>query len=269
MARVPSPNRKYGVKSRADRVAEEGAGERAQRRSRAARDQGNQAAVRLILIVVAAVFGIAGSGYYLTLPPSIDDSVEAFAQKWQAGDGAGLVAMGFRSVTDAQLEFEEDFARRGWDVAPPPLTELVVVPDDDRGLCVTVWTCAGGMLKVLWELDGSGQWEFEDYSMPSWEPPGMKTAFDAFQAAWNSEGVSGLQALAREPSGRFAQKMVRVFEQRGWIEARPAPSWSDFGEVREGRCLAEFRLDIGLLQARFEYWHPKSYLSSLKLPKRK
>lgn len=264
-ARAPSPRRRHEVKSRADRVAEEGAAGRAQLRSRAARDRGNAAALRLILVGVLAAGLVAVAGWFLTRPEPVDGAVESFAQKWAAGDGAGIVAMVDGGSARAASRFEDDLARRGWSASPPALGELVIERDDVRP--AAVWACAGGELMVRWRRGPNGGWQIYSYRMPDWEPPTVSPAVEAFRVAWASGGVSGLQALTRDPGGRVAQGIARLLDGRGWSQSRPQLS-EVYVDAERGRSKVRFRLAGNILKVTFEYWHPRWRVTGMKLPER-
>ena len=264
-ARVASPSKKYGVKSRAERIAEEGVGERSRNRRRESSQKGNSSALRILLVTVGALFLLGGGVWAMTRPPAIEDAAAEFEQLWLAGDADAMIGIIDANSARTSSKLEAKLTKRGWIDAMPALSKQEIDLRDRRA--TTSWECAGGKLQVRWLLTENSRWRITQFAWPDWEPPSVDTGIAAFRAAWAAPGDDDLKALTRIPGGRLATSLETLLKRREWRQRRPMLEEARIGGVRAGgSCTVRFKVAGGEMKVSFDYWHPRWTLSGLRMP---
>jgi hypothetical protein len=264
-ARVASPSRKYGVKSRAERIAEEGVSERSRTRRRERSQKGNSSALRIILVTVGALFLVGGGVWAMTLPPAIEDAAAEFEALWQAGDADAMIDRIDANSARTSSKLKAKLTKRGWLADMPALGTCEIERRDRRA--ATSWDCAGDKLRVAWLLTENDRWRITRFAWPEWQPPSVDSGVAAFRAAWGAPGCDGLQELTRIPDGRLANSLETLLERREWHERRPVLEEARIGGMRaDGSCSVYFTVAGGEMKVGFDYWHPRWTLSGLRLP---
>lgn len=207
--------------------------------------------------------GVAAVVLWLLLrPPSVEPSVERFAQLWNSGD----------TVTLAQLLADADavrgeLTRRGWDRSPPGLTTAQIEQQGD--IAHAAFTLAGASDRVVAHWERSPRdWALRRVEFPDVEAGELERGLEAFQRAWEGEGLGELMMLLTgELRDKRSDSIRRVLEHRQWADRRPGLGRVRVHSNRNGHARVTWAVDGGELTVRFEWWHPQWRVAGFSLPR--
>lgn len=242
-----------------------GVADQAAARQREQRRRERRQRWQLIGGVAAGVVVVGVVLWQLLKPPTVDGALAAFRGHWAKNDAAAITAMFRDGGPRGAAGWSEAMERRGWLATMPALEPGAVTPRGDA--IEAVFACRAGDVVTRWWREES-RWHLVDLDLPTYEFPDHAPAVEQFRRAWAAPGTQPLAELFRPASReRLGKTLVRVLEQRGWHERRPALGVVDVGRPREGRVRLQFPLGDGDVSVAVEYWHPGWWVTSVALPR--
>ncbi|MFO1050786.1 MAG: zinc ribbon domain-containing protein [Planctomycetota bacterium] len=236
---------------------EGGVTSRALARGREQRGRTWMRALQLIGLIVVVGVGAVIAYRTLTAPPSLTRHAEDLERLWTADLGGFL-----DSVRDMAQRgrLAESIERRGWKSTRPALSQRRI---DDTTASVAYdlpATAASeeGRFIAHYVLDPHAHdWYLTFVELPQIRAGMPAKADQAFRDAWAARGTEELIKLLDTGLQRRQQSFRTLFERHDWIEERPSIRSADIGRVREnGTVEIDYEIAGGLLETRWEYWHP-------------
>ncbi|MBL8727619.1 MAG: zinc ribbon domain-containing protein [Planctomycetes bacterium] len=217
--------------------------------------------VALGLVAVVLVIGM------VTRPPTVDATVQAFAERWARGDAEAIGQLFEEGAAGRRAtSLRDDLEQRGWNAASPRLGEPEVVPAE--GSALVHFPCGDGRLSVGFRYDERAGWLLTQVTLPPFEVPDLAPGIDAFRRAWAADGTDALVACLRPASReRLGTSLQRLLEKRDWHRQRPVLGDVDPGQPGRDRRKVLFALGNDELGVLFEFWHPQWVVVGVTLPR--
>jgi len=250
-----------------DRRVEGGIADAAQSRRRAEGRRILRRRVALGGIVVVGLVAVVAVIRLATRPPTVDATVQAFAEHWTRGDIAALGELFEEGAASRRANaLRDDLEQRGWKGEPPRLGEPEVSPSN--GSALATFPCGDGQLSVAFRRHERIGWKVTQVSLPSFVVPDVAPGIEAFRRAWATEGTDALVACFRPASReRLGASLVRLLEKRDWQQRRPALGDLDPGTSGRDRRKVLFAMGLDELGVTFEFWHPQWVVVGVQLPR--